>query len=258
MSGARSAPAPLGAPNRLRQPLAQLLDDPACAALGDWGALVRRWRDSPTGAALRAAVDGRLAAGATVYPADPLRALRLTPLAATCVVILGQDPYHGPGQAEGLAFSVPPGVRPPPSLRNVFAELARDLAVPPPASGSLAGWARQGVLLLNAALTVEDGAPGSHARLGWAALTDAVVEAAAAAPAPKAFLLWGAHAQAQAGRIARAGPAHLVLCANHPSPLSARRPPLPFIGCGHFGQAQRFLAERGRPTPDWSRPGDVM
>lgn len=246
-------PQPGRAPNRLRQPLAQRLDPAACAALGDWGPLVQRWRASAAGRALVEAVDARLAAGACVYPDDPLRALRLTPLAATAVVVLGQDPYHGPGQAEGLAFSVPRGVPLPPSLRNVFAELQRDLGVPVPASGSLTGWARQGVLLLNAALTVEDGAPASHSRLGWTALTDAVVEAAAAAAAPKVFLLWGAHAQAQAGRIAGAGQPHLVLCANHPSPLAARRPPRPFIGCGHFGLARRFLLARGGPAPDWSR-----
>jgi uracil-DNA glycosylase len=240
--------------NRLTTWPARLLDDAALASLGDWAPHVARWRDSAAGRGLAAALQERLQAGAVVYPADPLRALRLTPLARTTVVILGQDPYHGPGQAEGLAFSVPAGIRLPPSLRNVFAELAGDLGVPPPATGSLAGWARQGVLLLNATLTVEDGQPGSHARLGWASLTEALIDAVAADPAPKVFMLWGAHAQAHAPRIATAGPGHLVLQANHPSPLAARRPPVPFIGCGHFGQAGHYLARHGRPLPDWARP----
>jgi uracil-DNA glycosylase len=243
-----SAPSP---PNRLSRPLAQCLDDEKLDSLGDWRHLVDRWRASAAGRALIAAVDARVAAGACVYPADPFRALRLTPLARTTVVILGQDPYHGPGQAEGLAFSVPAGVPAPPSLRNIFAELARDLGVEPPASGSLVGWATQGVLLLNSALTVEDGAAGSHARLGWSALTEAVVEAAAADGAPKVFMLWGAHAQELAARLGVARAGHLVLQANHPSPLAARRPPRPFIGCGHFGQAGRFLVAQGRPQPDW-------
>jgi uracil-DNA glycosylase len=251
-----SAGAGGAAPNRLSTPPARLLDAAALHALGDWAPVVERWRDSAAGRGLLAALRSRLDAGAVIYPADPLRALRLTPLARTAVVILGQDPYHGPGQAEGLAFSVPAAVKPPPSLRNILVELARDLGRPVPSAASLAGWARQGVLLLNTALTVEDGQPGSHARLGWAALTEAVVEAAAADAAPKVFMLWGAHAQAHAPRIAAAGRGHLVLQSNHPSPLAARRPPMPFIGCGHFGQASRFLASRGRPAPDWVRLAD--
>jgi uracil-DNA glycosylase len=233
--------------NRLTRPLAALLARP----FGDWQPLIDQWRHSPAGQALIAAVDARVACGAVVYPAQVFRAFELTPLARTRVVILGQDPYHGPGQAEGLAFSVPDGQRLPPSLRNLFKELQRDLGCAPPASGSLAPWADQGVLLLNASLTVEQGRAGSHAKLGWSALTDKVVEAAAAHPTPKVFMLWGAHAQSQAPLIRRVGPEHLVLQCNHPSPLAATRPPAPFIGCGHFSQAGGFLRERGVESPRW-------
>ncbi len=218
---------------------------------GGWRPLVEAWLASPAGQALQAFLAERAAAGARIYPPEPLRALRLTPLAQTKVLILGQDPYHGPGQAEGLAFSVPEGVAPPPSLRNLFKELQRDLGQQPPMSPSLTPWAERGVLLLNSCLTVEDGAPASHAKRGWEALSDALVQAAALDPAPKVFLLWGAFAQAKASLIASAGPQHLILQANHPSPLSALRPPAPFIGCGHFSQAAAWLAQRGRAL-DWA------
>jgi len=215
-----------------------------------WQAPLDAWLASAAGRDVLAHLRAREAAGATIYPPDPLRALRLTPLSQVRVVILGQDPYHGPGQAEGLAFSVPDGQKLPPSLRNIFKELQRDLGQQPPMSPNLGPWAAQGVLLLNTCLTVEDGAPASHARIGkaggWEALTDALIRAAAADPAPKVFMLWGAHAQAKAGLIAAAGPAQLVLQANHPSPLSATRPPAPFIGCGHFSEAAAWLAARGR------------
>lgn len=211
------------------------------------------WR-SPEGQQLGHHVQQRLDAGARVYPAEPLRALALTALPEVKVVVLGQDPYHGPGQAEGLAFSVPSGQRIPPSLRNIFQELARDLAVPAPRDGSLVRWAEQGVLLLNTSLTVEDGLPGSHAKRGWEALTDQLIRQVALVAPHCAFLLWGAHAQARAGvvaAVAGASERHAVLLANHPSPLSARRPPVPFIGCGHFGQANRFLENRGLPPIQW-------
>ena len=206
--------------DRLDRPLAELLDR---APLGDWLPLVGGWRRSAAGRATVDAVDARVAAGVVVFPAQVFRAFELTPLVRTRVVILGQDPYHGPGQAEGLAFSVPAGQRLPPSVRNIFEELRRDLGCAPPASGSLVSWAEQGVLLLNASLTVEQGRPGSHARLGWGRLTSAAVAAAAADPAPKAFLLWGTDAQAHASAIDAAGRGHLVLRCNHPSPLAARR-----------------------------------
>ncbi len=225
------------------------LDDEALDA--GWRPVVGAFRGSVAGQRLMERLAARRAAGATVYPPQPLRALQLTPLASVRAVILGQDPYHGPGQAEGLAFSVPAGVRPPPSLRNIFAELQRDLGQPPPASGSLLAWARRGVLLLNTSLTVEGGLPGGHAKFGWEVLTDSLITAVARQPQPVAFLLWGAHAQAKAAVVAAGGGPHRIWQANHPSPLSARRPPLPFIGCGHFSASADFLARAGRPL-DWS------
>ena len=242
------------ADNRLREPLATRLAAGA-DALGDWAPLVQRWAASAPGQATLAAVDARVAAGAVVYPADPWAALRLTPRAQTRVLILGQDPYHGPGQAEGLAFSVPPGCAPPPSLRNIHAELQRDLGLAPPGHGSLRAWAAQGVLLLNTTLTVEDGQPASHAKLGWQTLTSAICTDLAASAAPLVVLLWGAHAQRHWDAAVAVGPApHTVARCNHPSPLAARRPPEPFIGCGHFGLAQRAVAAAGRGVLDWRLP----
>jgi uracil-DNA glycosylase len=222
----------------------------------DWQPLLADFFAGATARALGQHIEQRLAAGAVIYPPQPLRALELTPLACVRVVILGQDPYHGPGQAEGLAFSVAPGVRLPPSLRNIYQELARDPALATrsaPVDGSLVRWARQGVLLLNACLTVEDGQPASHSGLGWEVLTDRVVRALVQRAAPTVFMLWGAHAQriaAAAGLSADSGQ-HLVLTANHPSPLSARRGPQPFLGCGHFSQARSFLLERGLGDVVW-------
>ena len=219
-----------------------------------WRAPVDAFFDSAEGQALARFVDARCAAGATVYPAQPLHALELTALADVRVVILGQDPYHGPGQAQGLAFSVPEDVRVPPSLRNIFVEVSRDLGCAPPSHGNLARWARQGVLLLNTVLTVEQGQPASHAKRGWETLTDRLIGMLAADAAPKVFLLWGAPAQARRARIAQAACGsdhHCVLSANHPSPLSARRPPVPFIGCGHFSAANAFLDRCDRGRIDW-------
>ncbi|MBA4263034.1 MAG: uracil-DNA glycosylase [Comamonadaceae bacterium] len=204
---------------------------------------------SARGQTLRAFLRQRLEQGAVVYPPQPLRALALTPQAGVRVVILGQDPYHGPGQAEGLAFSVAPGVKTPPSLRNLFKELHRDLGLPVPGSGSLVRWARQGVLLLNTCLTVEEGRAASHAGQGWESLTDAVIRRCSDAGPPKVFLLWGAHAQKKTALID--GQRHQVLCANHPSPLSASRGPVPFLGCGHLGAANRWLASQGLPQVAW-------
>ncbi|WP_233151728.1 uracil-DNA glycosylase [Pelomonas sp. KK5] len=212
-----------------------------------WQPVLDAWRAGPAGQKLLAYLAEREAAGATIYPPDPFRALRLTPLADVRVVILGQDPYHGPGQAEGLAFSVQPDLRKlPPSLKNIFKELQRDLGQQPPMNGHLGEWAQRGVLLLNTSLTVEDGQPASHAKRGWEQLTDALIAAVAADPAPKVFMLWGAHAQAKAPLIEE-GHGHLILQSNHPSPLSASRPPVPFIGNGHFSTARHWLSERGRP-----------
>lgn len=215
----------------------------------DWAPVVESFLASPAGVQLADFIRGRLSEGAVIYPARPLRALELTPLHQVRVVILGQDPYHGPGQAEGLAFSVAPGVRLPPSLRNIFKELRLSPTDPLPLDGSLEAWARCGVLLLNTILTVEDGRPGAHARRGWESLTDALLSAVASTASPCVYLLWGAHAQAKAGLIRENAQRHgrqaLVLQANHPSPLSAARPPVPFLGCGHFAQAREWLAARG-------------
>eukprot|EP01037_Dinobryon_pediforme_P010536 gene10536-10604_t len=194
------------------------------------------------------------AAGKTIFPPRGARlaALELTPLDAVRVVILGQDPYHGPGQAHGLAFSVLPGVKVPPSLANIYKELRDDLGLPVPRHGHLDAWARQGVLLLNNALTVAQAQPGSHQNRGWEVLTDAAVAAVVARPDPVVFLLWGSHAQKKAARIPglSTGP-HLVLKAPHPSPLSAYAG---FFGCRHFSQANAFLTAHGRGTIDWRLP----
>lgn len=229
----------------------------------DWEPVIARFLRTQTAQDLGDFIASRLASGAVIYPPQPFRALELTPLANVKVVIVGQDPYHGPGQAEGLAFSVAPGHKLPPSLRNIFKELAREAALGSagiPASGSLLRWAQQGVLLLNTCLTVEQGSPSSHASQGWEALTDAIIEVLLESGRPVVFMLWGAHAQ-KLGEKMRGKPGfapaqaaqgrHLVLTANHPSPLSALRPPAPFIGSGHFGRANAFLSEQSEAPIHW-------
>jgi uracil-DNA glycosylase len=191
------------------------------------------------------------AAGKTIYPPPGTRlaALELTAHDAVKVVILGQDPYHGPGQAHGLAFSVKQGVRVPPSLLNIYKELEADLGIPRAAHGNLENWALQGVLLLNNALTVEAGQAGSHQNRGWEDFTDAVVSEVALGPRPTVFMLWGSHAQKKAARIAAlADPRHLVLRSAHPSPLSAQAG---FFGSRPFSQANAFLEAQGRGAIDW-------
>lgn len=220
-------------PQSWRPALAEILKTPESRRLGGW---------------LRAQED----AGKTIYPprGSRLRALDLTPLEAVKVVILGQDPYHGPGQAMGLCFSVPEGVRLPPSLLNIYKELASDLGLPMPAHGDLTAWANQGVLLLNNALTVEAGRAGSHAGRGWEAITDAAVAAVAARPDPSVFILWGSHAQAKARRITGLrGGRHCVIESPHPSPLSAHRG---FFGSRPFSRANAFLEQHGRGAIDWA------
>lgn len=190
-------------------------------------------------------------AGRTIYPprGSRLHALELTPLDAVKVVILGQDPYHGPGQAMGLSFSVPRGVPPPPSLANIYKELASDCGVGRPAHGDLTAWAKQGVLLLNASLTVEAGKAGSHAGRGWEAITDAAVAAVAERQEPAVFILWGSHAQAKAARIpALADTRHCLIRSPHPSPLSAHRG---FFGSRPFSRANVFLEGQGIAPVDW-------
>jgi uracil-DNA glycosylase len=194
------------------------------------------------------------AAGKTIYPHASTRiaALALTPLPAVKVVILGQDPYHGPGQAHGLAFSVQRGERIPPSLLNIFKEQEADLGLPCPAHGHLEAWALQGVLLLNTVLTVEAGQAASHHGQGWELFTDAVIRAVAERPVPCVYLLWGGHARAKASLIRASSTArHLILEAPHPSPLSAYRG---FLGCGHFSRANAFLADQGCEVIDWRLP----
>jgi uracil-DNA glycosylase len=223
----------------------------------DWRPITDAFRASPAGQALSHRVEAALAAGVQIYPEDVFAALRLTRRAQVRVVILGQDPYHGPGQAHGLAFSVPEGVPIPPSLRNIRKELQRDLGVTLPAHGCLQAWAARGVLLLNTVLTVQAGEAASHAGWGWEALTDTLIQAVAADPGPKVFMLWGAHAQRKAVLIEQAAQRHggasprLILQSNHPSPLSATRGPVPFIGNGHFGRAQAFWGDHGMDL-DWS------
>ena len=221
------------------QQLAQA-DPSAWPVAPDWRPVVDDFFASPAGRGLLGFLRQRLEAGAVIFPPRPLRALELTPASEVRVVILGQDPYHGRGQAEGLAFSVAPGVALPPSLRNIFKELQRDLGTPPPKfplpGGSLVNWATHGVLLLNTCLTVEEGKPASHAGKGWEVLTDSVIRQVSAGDHPVVFMLWGSHAQSKRALIDASR--HKVLMANHPSPLSALRPPVPFIGCGHFSQAR--------------------
>ena len=191
-------------------------------------------------------------AGKQIYPPRGcrLKALELTPLDEVKVVILGQDPYHGPGQAMGLCFSVPEGVKIPPSLVNIYKELEADLGVARANHGDLSKWARQGVLLLNNTLTVEAAKAGSHAKRGWDAITDACVAAVAARDEPSVFILWGSHAQAKAMRIAglREGP-HCVIESPHPSPLSAHRG---FFGSKPFSRTNAFLSDHGREAIDWA------
>ena len=212
--------------------------------IGDWFA-----RDDMR--ALSAFLRQRRAAGATIYPpgGEIFSAFDATPFDAVKVVILGQDPYHGPGQAHGLCFSVRPGVPVPPSLDNIYKELARDTGFVRPDHGCLLPWARRGVLLLNSVLTVEAGQPGSHQGKGWEGFTDHVVDVLNREREHLVFLLWGSYAQKKGAVIdARR---HRVLKAPHPSPLSAHRG---FLGCGHFSAANQSLARSGQAPIDWALP----
>ncbi len=224
-------------PESWRNALEPALKTPEARRLGGW---------------LRAQED----AGKVIYPprGTRLAALASTPLDQVRVVILGQDPYHGPGQAHGLSFSVQDGVKQPPSLANIFKELENDLGIPRPATGDLTKWAEQGVLLLNNTLTVQAGQAGSHAGRGWDAITDACVAAVVERGNPCVFILWGSHAQKKAGRVRGLGqvPHHLVLQSPHPSPLSAHRG---FFGSKPFSQTNAFLESHGLEPIDWSLNG---
>lgn len=202
-------------------------------------------------AQLRAFLLAEKAAGKRIFPkgSEWFRAMDLTPLDKVRVVILGQDPYHGPGQAHGLCFSVKPGVLPPPSLVNIYKELHADLGIARPRHGFLEHWAQQGVLLLNSVLTVEMAKPASHQGKGWERFTDAVIRLVNAKEEPVVFLLWGSYAQKKAAFVD--GSKHLVLKAAHPSPLSAHNG---FLGCRHFSQCNAFLQQRGLAPVDWALP----
>ncbi|SDU19947.1 uracil-DNA glycosylase [Halopseudomonas salegens] len=227
------------------------MPEPSGALQSAWLELVGDQFEQPYMQALKAFLRAEKAAGKVIYPPGPqiFNALNSTRPDQVRVVILGQDPYHGPGQAHGLSFSVPPDVRPPPSLQNIFKELRRDLNLPLPDHGCLQAWADQGVLLLNAVLTVEQSKAGSHAKQGWETFTSCVVERLAAQQKGLVFMLWGSYAQKKAAHIDPAR--HCLLKSVHPSPLSAHRG---FIGCGHFSAANRYLQAQGKLPIDWSLP----
>ncbi|HKT04926.1 MAG TPA: uracil-DNA glycosylase [Rugosimonospora sp.] len=214
-----------------------------------WRTALAPHLDAARTAELGAFVAGEYA-GQTVYPEreDLFAAYRLCPPDATRVLILGQDPYHKAGQAHGLSFSVRPGVPVPPSLRNVFKELQDDVGVPVSRHGDLTSWARQGVLLLNAVLTVRAGKPGSHAGAGWEEFTDATIRALDAVPHRVVFVLWGAYARRKAALVT--GAQHVVLEAGHPSPMNPRG----FLGSRPFSAIDKALADAGLPAVDWRLP----
>jgi uracil-DNA glycosylase len=216
-----------------------------------WKARVGDYLSRPEMLQLSEFLRAELRAGKTIYPPPRciFAALDATPFEQVKVVILGQDPYHGPGQAHGLCFSVLPGVPPPPSLVNIFSEIGRDLGIARPDHGCLIPWARQGVLLLNSVLTVERGLAGSHQGKGWEGFTDSVIDHLNREREGLAFLLWGSYAQAKGALIDTRR--HRVLKAPHPSPLSAHRG---FIGCGHFSKVNQWLSELSQSEIDWSLP----
>lgn len=218
----------------------------------DWKQALGDEFEQPYMQQLRAFLVAEKAAGKVVYPPGPLifNALNSTPLSKVKVVIIGQDPYHGPNQAHGLSFSVQPGVRTPPSLQNIFKEIQRDLGYPIPGHGSLQSWAEQGVLLLNAVLTVTQAQAGAHANRGWERFTSRIIELLNEQREHLVFMLWGNYAQKKGQQIDVSR--HCVLKSVHPSPLSAHRG---FIGCGHFSAANDYLLEHGREPIDWRLPG---
>ncbi len=214
----------------------------------DWLDVLQPEFEQPYMKALKTFLQQQKEQGRTVYPrgTDIFNAMNTTRLKDVRVVILGQDPYHGPGQAHGLSFSVPDGVPLPPSLQNIYKEIADEYGEPMPRSGNLTGWAKQGVLLLNATLTVQGGLAGSHQRKGWEDFTDAVIRAVNDRCEHVVFMLWGSYAQKKGAFIDRKK--HLVLQSPHPSPLSAHRG---FLGNGHFKKANAYLEKNGRAPVDW-------
>lgn len=218
-----------------------------------WQSLLQDQFDDPYMQGLSEFLRQQKRAGKVIYPPGEqiFAALDATPVAEVKVVIIGQDPYHGPGQAHGLCFSVRPGVDLPPSLKNIFSEIESDLGIRQPAgNGNLEPWARQGVLLLNSVLTVERSQAGSHQGKGWERFTDAVVQRLSQQREGLVFMLWGSYAQKKGAVVDRQR--HCVLTAPHPSPLSAHRG---FFGCRHFSRANAYLAERGQNTVQWALPG---
>lgn len=228
-----------------------MTDDDRVRLEPSWKARIGDWLLRPEMQELSSFLRQRKAAGARIYPPGPqiFAAFDATPFDDVKVVILGQDPYHGPGQAHGLCFSVLPGVPVPPSLVNIYKEINADLGIAPPDHGCLLPWARQGVLLLNAVLTVEDGRAGAHQGKGWEGFTDHAIETLAREREGLVFLLWGSYAQAK-GKVIDTR-RHRVLRAPHPSPLSAHRG---FLGCGHFSATNQYLAQRGQAPIDWQLP----
>ena len=218
------------------------------AAQLSWREALANERQQPYFQEILKFVENERSSGKSVFPpnSEVFAALQFTPLEAVKVVIIGQDPYHGPGQAHGLAFSVKPGVPLPPSLRNIYKELNSDLGISMPAHGCLTGWAKEGVLLLNTSLTVEQGRPGSHSKIGWERFTDRIIEILNERTKSNVFMLWGAHAQRKGAIIDRKK--HLVLAAAHPSPLSAHNG---FMGCRHFSAANSYLQQQGKRPVSW-------
>lgn len=219
-----------------------------------WKAILKEEFEKPYFLALRAFLKEEFQGNCPIYPPAPLifNAFVHTPFEKVKIVIVGQDPYHGPGQAEGLCFSVPPSVSIPPSLQNIFKELKSDLDIPPASQGSLLSWADQGVLLLNATLTVREGQPQSHAGRGWESFTNAVIEKLVEREDPLIFMLWGRSAQQKVALILKnRKTAHVILTAPHPSPLSAYQG---FLGCQHFSKANQILEAWGKQPIRWALP----
>ncbi len=218
-------------------------------SMGTWNSVLGEEKEKPYFKKIMQFIIDERSKGKIVYPekANIFNALNLTPYDDVKVVILGQDPYHGPRQAHGLSFSVKAGIKPPPSLGNIYKELHADLGLTPPKHGCLQKWAEQGVLLLNSSLTVEAGKPQSHAHIGWYELTDRVIDSLNQHPQTIVFLLWGSAAQKKEHLIDK--DKHKILKAPHPSPLSAHRG---FLGCRHFSKANSLLEQNGRTPVDWS------
>lgn len=216
-----------------------------------WKETVEKFANSPEGLMLEAFLHQEKKSGAEVYPPNPFRALQLVPPESVRVVILGQDPYHTPGVADGLAFSVGPENRLAPSLRNIFKEIQREYGPHEFVNGDLTGWAKQGVLLLNSVFTVRMKEPSSHAKKGWELLSDEIIRETSRQGRPIVYMLWGNHAKKKRALIESCGGRVLILESNHPSPLSATKPPEPFIGNGHFQKANEWLQQHNQQTVDW-------